>query len=509
MQIKPQSKHFAVIVSYVTTVLTALASIVLIPVCLKNVGADQYGLYQKIYAVSQYLMIIDIGISTTIIRYSTAAREKKDIDLEMKLYGYMFRVTVLLNVILCILGAALYLFIDVIYNNMSAQEIMTARQLLLIMIIHSVLTVFQDYAIGISDTYEQFIFSNSLKLFRMAFRLIAIPIGIVFTKSILTIAIVDAALMGVTLIASFLYNTIYVKAKLRFARIDTAITKGAIVLMFANLLQNVSKFLNNGIDKILLGRLMGNTAVTTYSIAMTFISFYMIVSTVIQTVHYPEVIRMNERGASIKELTNIAVKVGRVQFILCGGILCAFALLGKEFIKIWSGSSNNEAWYIAIIIMIPLIIPLTQNVCLCILTAKDKRLFRSIVVVGLSLVNVVASIILIKQYGLLGAPIGTAIAYFVGNVVAMNLYYKFKIGIPVFSMFFEIFRKTLPSLIVASIISVIIYHFFTGSSLLIWVSKAVVFVLIYVLMLMIYGLNNDERQAVKRIFRKFIKTVRN
>lgn len=510
MKIKIQSivksKKIAAMISYAATVLSAAASIVLIPVCLRYVGSDQYGLYQKIYAVVQYLMIIDLGLGSTVVRFAVSAKTRRDVTQEQRINGFMLKVSIGLNCVIAVLGVLMYLYIDVIYNTMQAAELIKARQLLIIMILHSVLAVFQDYLGGIVETHEHFVFSKSKRLFRMGSRVVLIPLLIAKTRDIAVIAYVDLALITITVLATIFYDFCVLNARLSFQPVGRTIAKSASTLMLACLLQNTSKFLNNGIDKILLGRYLGNGAVTTYSVAMTFISFFMIASTVIQSVHLPQIVRMNTQGASIEKLTDVVVRVGRIQMALCGGFLCGFIILGKEFINIWAGAGHDEAWYIALIIMVPLIVPLTQNVCLSILTAKDKRLFRAVVIVCLSITNMLLTIFLVKRIGLMGAPIGTAAAYLLGNVIAMNVYYSKALGIRVVNMFRRIGNKIVPSIVLSGVICFFLFKLFpVTNQLWPWVGKALIFLACYGAMLLAYGFNESEKKALLMIKKKLIR----
>lgn len=504
--IKPQSKKMAILISYGSTFLSALASMVLLPVAIHYVGSDAYGLYQKIYALAQYLLVIDLGISSTVVRYATKARVEKDISSEQNFYGFMAKTTLVLHAFVLFFGIIFYFGVDVIYDSMNAEETYIARILILVMLLQTVLTIFEDFLIGIIRTYEQFVFTDTLKFIRLLCRLILIPIFLAFTKNIISIAIIDVSLTFIAFVLSLFYSLKFLKVSPKFAAVDKKVKQGIVALLLANLLQNISKYLNNGIDKVLIGRYLTNEDVTVYSVAMTFISFFMIISTVIQSVHLPQVVKLNEKGASIDELTDVVVKVGRIQLILCGGFLSGFIVLGQDFISLWAGPDSGQAWSIALIIMVPLLIPLIQNVCLCILTAKDKRFFRSLVMVLLSLVNLLVSIVLIKRFGLLGAPIGTAIAYALGNVIVMNIYYQKCLNIKVRLMFKRIFSRILPCIVLITIPLFFGFRMYLDG-ILMWCVKAIIFLTLYFLVIYFVGMQKDEKKFVEKILIK-IKNIR-
>ena len=87
-----------------------------------------------------------------------------------------------------------------------------------------------------------------------------------------------------------------------------------------------------------------------------------------------------------------------------------------------------------LVIMIPLTIPLIQNLGILILQAKNKHAFRSIVYVIIAVVNIAISIPLAKRYGGLGCAIATSGCLFIGNGIIINIYY-YRIGIKVVQFF--------------------------------------------------------------------------
>lgn len=86
----------------------------------------------------------------------------------------------------------------------------------------------------------------------------------------------------------------------------------------------------------------------------------------------PQATKLITKEANRNELTEFVIRPGRYQFMICGAIIAGFILFGKEFITLWSGADTIVAWDIALIIMIPNIIPLIENTVISILDAKRK-----------------------------------------------------------------------------------------------------------------------------------------
>ncbi len=132
---------------------------------------------------------------------------------------------------------------------------------------------------------------------------------------------------------------------------------------------------------------------------MTFITAFNMFPTAISNIFLPQATKLVLHNTERKELTNFVIKPGRFQFIVCGGILAGFILFGQDFITLWAKENVFEIWIISLIIMIPNLITLVENTVLTILDAKNKRMFRSIVMLGISGINIFLTIILIKLFG--------------------------------------------------------------------------------------------------------------
>ena len=74
-----------------------------------------------------------------------------------------------------------------------------------------------------------------------------------------------------------------------------------------------------------------------YSLATQVNSIYLSFSNAITGVLIPKVTKMIENNASDKEVSEIFIKNGRIQYIILALILSGFTIFGREFILLWAG----------------------------------------------------------------------------------------------------------------------------------------------------------------------------
>ena len=104
---------------------------------------------------------------------------------------------------------------------------------------------------------------------------------------------------------------------------------------------------------------------------------YLNFSTAMSGVLLPKVTKMEANNASNKEFTNVFIKTGRLQYIVMALIISGFIIFGQQFINLWAGETYSSAYKIGCILMLPVTIPLIQNVGLSILQAKNKYKYRT------------------------------------------------------------------------------------------------------------------------------------
>jgi O-antigen/teichoic acid export membrane protein len=225
------------------------------------------------------------------------------------------------------------------------------------------------------------------------------------------------------------------------------------------------------------------------------------VISVLVNLYLPKATRLVTQNCTGEGLTDFVIGPGRVQAVLAIGIVAAFALFGKDFIALWIGEKYENAYYVALMLMIPATLPLVQNVCQSILDAQLRRLFSSVVLVVMAILNVMISVILVQPLGFWGAAVGTVVSLLVGHGLLMNIYYHKVIGLNVPRMFREIFAGILPAAVVSGLCCLPLV-FLLDSSFLAFAVKCIVFVVLYAAALWLIGLNKTEKAMVKKMMKR-------
>lgn len=494
-----------VILSYTGEIVKILVNLVYTPIMLRLLGQSEYGLYQLVYSVVSYLSLLSLGFGSSYLRFYSRYKVQKDEDGVAKLNGMFMIIFCSISVICVLCGCVMIGNIRGIFGTgLTNAEYETARILMGMLIINLAMTfpnsVFNCYI----TAHEKFLFQKVLILLQNIFSpFLTLPLLIMGYGSVGMVS-VTTFLTFALLLSNMFYCFKKLHIKFKFKKFQAGLFREMWVFTFFIFLNQIIDQVNWSVDKFLLGRLSGTTAVAVYGVGGQINTMYQQFSTSISNVFVPKVNRIVAESDDNSQLTKLFTRVGRIQFMVLGLILSGFVFFGYPFVKMWAGEEYGASYAVAIFLIVPVTVPLIQNLGIEIQRAKNMHKARSIVYLFIAIANVFISIPLIKFMGPAGAALGTAISLFAGNIIFMNWYYHARIGMNMFYFWKEI-AKFIPALIVPCVIGIIIINFANITGLVKLGVFAIVYTAVYGLSMYFLGMNEEEKQLVMGPIKKLLK----
>lgn len=492
-----------VILSYISEGITVLVGLIYTPVMLRLLGQSEYGLYQLASSVISYLGLLSLGFGGSYVRYYSRYKAVNDsIGIE-KLNGMFMTIFIVIGIISALAGSVLIANVENIFSeSLTADEVSTARVLMTLMIFNLAISFPGSVFSSHITANEQYIFQRVVLILRNILNpFLTLPLLLMGYKSIAVVFI-----QTVLSVSAFAANMVFCKRKLKmsfdFTRFDGKFLKELFMFSFWIFLNQIIDQVNNQLDKFILGIYSGTISVAIYGVANQIFIMYITFSTSISAVFTPRVNRMVAQRNNNNELTDLFIKVGRIQFILLFLTVSGFVVFGKFFINFWAGEGYEDAYIIGLLLIIPGTVPWIQNLGIEIQRAKNKHQLRSIIYLLMAVINVVLSIPLAQRYGAIGAALGTCISYIVGNGIAMNIVYQTKIGINVIS-FWRSILSFVPGLIMPIAMAVLIINFVSFDSLLEFCIWIIIYIITYIISMWFLGINNYEKDLAKGVLSKF------
>ncbi|MDR0890362.1 MAG: oligosaccharide flippase family protein [Oscillospiraceae bacterium] len=483
--------------SYVLIALNAILGLVVAPYMLRTIGESEYGVYKSIGALTASVAVLELGLGGTMQRYIAkfnALKETKRAE-NFSAMG-LIQAGILCFVMLCVC-AGLFFTLDGAYGGtFSAAEMHRAKQIFLVQMFYVSFHIFENFLFGVISGHNRFVFSNSVKIIALLLKTILYFVLLPLISNALVIVGIALGLELLTITVEFLFLRFGIGQRIRLHKWEGALFRESFMYTLLLFVQSLVIQFNGNIDGIVIGAMIGTSAVTLYSFAITIFNMYEQCAMAVSNVVLPTVTNQIHGGATAKDMENTVVKFGRAQWIFLGAALFGIVSCGREFFILWLGKEYLNCWYLSMILIIPVTFPLVINVCLAMLKAKNLLLFRTISMIYAVVLNIlltVAGTWLTGEYWM--AAIGTAASTIIGSCISMNIYYHKKLGLPVTRIYLRIAKRITLCLLLASL-PCIALNFVIYGSWFSFVLKVAVFLLVYALGLLTYGLSPAERESL-------------
>lgn len=494
-----------VILSYAGQLAKIMISIIYTPIMLRLLGQSEYGLYQLVYSVVSYLSLLSLGFSSSYMRFYSRYKVQKDEDGVARLNGMFLLIFASLSLVCILCGCVMLGNIRGIFGGgLTDSEYATAKVLMALLVVNLALTFPNSVFSCAITAHERFLFQKFLILIQnICNPLLALPLLIMGYGSIGMVS-VTTFLTLLVLVMNIYYSFHDLHIRFYFRGVQIGLLKEMWVFTFFIFINQIIDQVNWSVDKFLLGRFAGTSAVAVYGVGGQINSMYLEFSNSISNVFVPKVNRIVADSDDNVELTQLFTKVGRIQFMVLGLVLTGFIFFGKPFISMWAGYGYSASYAVALLLVVPVTVPLIQNLGIEIQRAKNMHKARSIVYFFIAICNVFISIPLIKLMGPAGAALGTAISLFAGNIIFMNWYYHTRIGMNMFYFWKEI-AKFVPALIGPCVVGITIMNFANITGLFKLGVFAIFYTVVYGLSMYFLGMNEEEKRLVMGPFRKILR----
>lgn len=436
-------RRWGAVLSYINIIATVLVGLVYTPVMLRLLGQAEYGLYSLMGSLVGYLSVLDMGLGNTIVRYTAKNRADGTSQEEAQLNGLFLFLYTIIGCIALAVGLMLYANIETLFGStLDAGEMQRARIMMLLLIGNVAVSFPLSIFASIMQAYERFIFLRVTNILRVLLNpLLVLPFLYHGYGSVMMVVVSTALNLG-CLLANVYYCFRYLHVRFCRGHFEKPFLLEIAGYSFFIFLNAIMDKVYWGTGQFVLGIVSGTMEVAVYAIAMQFMMMYMNFSNAISGVFLPKVTMMVAKHVHVSELTDLMIRIGRLQYLVVGYIFAMFVLVGKEFIQLWAGRSYLEAYPIVILLMGAMLIPLIQNIGISILQAMNLNRYRMTAYSICAGIALAVSFPLAQQFGGIGCAVATALSLFISTGFIMNRYYVKKIHLDIIAFWKNIFSLT-------------------------------------------------------------------
>ena len=492
-----------VVLSYLSTAISIIIQLIYMPVMIRLLGKSEYGLYSLVSSVVSYLSLFSLGFTGAYLRFFAKFYENR--EKLASLNGMFLSLFNLLALIAAICGIVLSFFPEQIFGSkLSDAELSKARILMVILVLNISISLISGIFDAIIGAYEQFIFQRIAGLIATIVNpFICLPLLLMGYGSVMLVVVTT----GVTLVRFMVtvwFCTCKIKIPVSFHGFQWGLLKEITVFSLFLLINMIIDQINWNVDKLILGHTSGTEEIAVYGVASQFNGLFMTFSTTISSVFAPRVNRIAARDGKHyqTEFTKLMAKIGRIQWLILGLLTAGFIVFGKYFIvQIYAGKGYEEAYTVALYLVVPVLVPLIQNIGIEMQRALNMHQFRSIIYLMISIVNVGISIPLAVRWGAVGAAMGTAFSLLIGNGLIMNVFYHKVLHINM-KYFWRQIAKTWKGFLIPVVLAIFIMRCVVFDNMLIFSVSVCIFAVVYCVSIFLFSCNEEEKDLLVDMIRR-------
>lgn len=493
-----RQRRIGALLSYISLVVNTVVTFIYVPLLLSFLTTEEYGVYELIGSIIAYLSVMDMGLSTTLSRFYVKSKISESKKQTENLLGMAAIIYLVLTVASVALSFLFYGLLGPLFGgSFSEGELELAHQMMLLVILNCVIVLPGNWFLAVINANERFIFARSLSILKYSSQVITTLLVLNIHSSALLVLLVQVFFNAVVVGLYAWYCRVRLRVRCRIHGWDWRLLMALLSFSFFILLNMVFDQVFWKTGQIVLGAVSGAVAVAIYGIACKIItSAYMQLASSVSSVFLPQLTAIATRTEEMDDIDDIFCKVGRLQAILVWGVIAAFTVLGSLFIELWAGPSFSLAYPATLILMFGLSISLTQNVGILILQAKNRMAFRSIVYVGLAVLDLIISIPVSAKYGVIGCALVASALLLIGTGPIMNWYYSRRIGLNISRFYREVTPLIIPAVISAGTTAVFIAVIKLDPSWLAFTVQGIFFAAVYFIILWLFGFNTYEKGII-------------
>lgn len=489
------------LLSYFTMAFNIVAGLIYTPWMVSKIGQADYGLYTLANSLIAIFML-DFGLGSAVSRYVAKYRAEGRSEDIRNIMGVIYKLYLLIDAVILGVLVVLYFFLGRIYVELTPAELEKFRILYVIVATYQIIAFPLSPLDGILNAYEKF---TQLKICSLLYRLLsvgAVVAVLAFSSDVRIVILATVFAHLITILTKFILTKKYVRLKVNFRAGGRNIYKSLFSFTAWTAVISIMQRFTHSFAPSVLGITSGALEIGLYSPAVQIEGYFYSLGMAVNGLFLPRVSRYIANKEE-DQILKLMIKVGRYQALALGLAFIGFVCVGQDFMTLWMGPNYAKSYYLTIIILFPTLISATQQIAKTTVIAKKLVKYQALCMSVTGVVGLGISYLLSMKIGAAGVCIGTALTS-LANITYMNVIYKKKAGIDVFTFYKKCYLKLIPCYAIILLLSFAATYFIPLTGWLGLGVKAVAVGVIFALTMLIGYSTKEERQQLGKFVKKFI-----
>ena len=435
---KAYQRKRGIILSYTQTVIHLIANLLYVPILLRTIGQNEYGVYQIAGSVVAYINIMESFLSAGVLRYYCKYKDMGDhVQMENTL-ALSKRIYRVFSLMVIIAGTVAAVAAHKVYSGSLDPDELKETEVIIIALSANIVINLVNYVYHAAiKAEERFVFLNTANVMVEILQPISVICVVLVIPHAIAVVIAQVSINLLVNLVKRYYCLKVLKVKIIYHYKDTELVWRIMKFSGWVLLVMIAEQIFLKADQLILAKLFGTGVVAVYAVGAQIYSNYAPIGASIAGVYMPKVSELYNKEKDFEEISRLFIRTGRIAFMIAGLILTGFYIYGVSFVGMWAGSGYEDSYYVALIVMIPFTITIVQNLGLVVLQVEDMYAFRGKMYFLIAVINLISTWFMAKAMGVVGAALSTAISMLIGNGLIMNWYYGKRANLDVKSFWKE------------------------------------------------------------------------
>lgn len=394
-----------------------LVFMVLSPFVVNALGTDVNGVWVSIVSLTGFLQLLILGVPMASVRYIAEHVARKDTARTNEAISTCLAICLFMGGVALLVGGGMYLAFQTQYLASSDWAVLgpatlgDARVAFVVVVFTVTVGFAAQLPYGIYDAHHEFVQRNLIMGGSILFRLGLTVLLLSWRSALVSLALVQVGCMvSEFIIALWMVRRRHPELRFGLGAFDRKLVRAILSFSVFAMLLNVGSRLAFQTDALVIGWFTRPEQITIYDIGNKIFDPFTNLILGIGMVVMPTATALKARGEEAA-LRGVLLRWSKISFAIVVMIGTYLLILGPQFLSWWFGDQYvPESGRLLQVLMVSFLLFLpVRGVALPILMGLGKPHRPAIALLLMGLLNLVLSVVLIRDHGLVGVALGTAI----------------------------------------------------------------------------------------------------
>ena len=394
---------------YLSLGVEMLIGVVMLPFNVAHLGQSTYGLWVLVASITMYFSMLDLGYGVAQVKFASEYRARRDSEGLNQIVSSLFFFFCIVGLVAFAVGAVIAFNLQR-FLNISPEQAGVGRQTLLIISGYIALgfpvSVFGGIVNGFQRHYLNGFVSIATAVTIAVVNVVVLVAGYGLIELVAATTVVRVlSYIGYAMNAYRAYPGLRLRpSNIRISRLREVTGFSAFILLI-----DIANKVNYSTDAIVIGAFLTTVAISVWAVAQRLADAAQMITGTLNGAIFPIVVDTATLGQSDR-LRRLFIQGTRVSLAMVIPLATGLGLLAEPLVRAWVGPDFLGAVPVIWLLAIAVAIRVGNSAATTVLKGSGRVRLLAYSNLIIAVANIVISIALVHQLGLIGVALGTLIA---------------------------------------------------------------------------------------------------